>query len=293
MKKIVITGSLGHTGKPLAEELIEKGYDVTVISSNPEKQKDIEELGATPAIGSIEDVNFLISTFEGADSVYCIIPPKFNETDQVEYYQRIGNNYAQAVSKTGIKQIVHLSSYGADLDKGTGFILGSHYVEEILNGLSGVNITHLRPGYFYTNLYGFKDMIKGMGFIGSNYGGEDNMVIVDPRDIANAAAEEFELSTDFRKIRYVASEEITANEIAQILGSAIGNPELKWFVFTDEQMRSGLQRSKVPPHIIDNLVEMGSATHNGLLREDYDLHKPDVMGKVKLEDFAKEFAASF
>ena len=28
-------------------------------------------------------------------------------------------------------------------------------------------------------------------------------------------------------------------------------------------------------------------------REDYDLHRPLVMGKVKLEDFAKEFAARF
>ncbi len=41
------------------------------------------------------------------------------------------------------------------------------------------------------------------------------------------------------------------------------------------------------------LVELGAATHKGLLREDYDLKKPFEMGKVKLEEFAKEFAITF
>ena len=37
--KIVVTGSLGHIGKPLTEELVQKGHSVTVISSKAEKQK--------------------------------------------------------------------------------------------------------------------------------------------------------------------------------------------------------------------------------------------------------------
>ena len=33
--KIVITGSLGNIGKPLTEELVWKGHDVTVITCFP------------------------------------------------------------------------------------------------------------------------------------------------------------------------------------------------------------------------------------------------------------------
>jgi uncharacterized protein YbjT (DUF2867 family) len=51
--KITITGSLGNISKPLTQELVEKGHSVTVISSNPEKQKEIEALGAAAAIGSL------------------------------------------------------------------------------------------------------------------------------------------------------------------------------------------------------------------------------------------------
>jgi uncharacterized protein YbjT (DUF2867 family) len=73
--KVVVTGSLGNISKPLTKELVKKGHRVTVISSNPEKQKEIEALGAIAAIGTLEDVDFLVSTFTGADAVYCMVPP--------------------------------------------------------------------------------------------------------------------------------------------------------------------------------------------------------------------------
>lgn len=291
--KVIVTGSLGNIGKPLAMELVEKGHRVTVISSKPEKQKDIEALGANAAIGSLEDVDFLGSTFTDADAVFAIVPPNFAQPDQVEYYRRIGSNYSQAIQKSGVKRLVHLSSMGAHLDKGTGFILGSHHTEAILNELSDVAIIHLRPTYFYTNLYGFVDTIKGQGFIGANYGGDDKIVMVHPRDIAAAAAEEIETPATGFKVRYVASDEHTANEAAQILGAAIGKPDLKWVTLTNEEMQNGLEQKGIPAHLAANFVELGASIHSGALRQDYELHKPIVMGKVKLQDFAKEFAATF
>ncbi len=58
-------------------------------------------------------------------------------------------------------------------------------------------------------------------------------------------------------------------------------------------MQEGLEKSGMPAHIAANFVEMGASIHSGALREDYELHKPIAMGKLKLEDFAKEFAAAF
>ena len=291
--KVIVTGSLGNISKPLAKELVQKGHAVTVISSKPEKQKDIEALGATAAIGLLEDVDFLVSTFAGADAVFAMVPPNFTVPDSREYYRRIGSNYAQAIQQSGVKRVVHLSSWGAHLDKGTGFIVGSHDVEGILNQLSDVAITHLRAGYIYYNLYNFVDMIKGLGFISANYGGDDKLVMVAPRDIAAAAAEEIETPAMGKQVRYVASDEHTANETAHILGAAIGKPDLKWVTFTDEQTQGGLEESGMPAHIAAKFVELGASIHSGALRQDYELHKPIAMGKVKLEDFAKEFAAAF
>ncbi len=266
---------------------------MTVISSKPERRKDIEALGAIAAIGSLDEADFLAAAFTDADAAFAMVPPNYAESNQIAYYRKIGGSYAEAVQKSGVKRIVHLSSYGAHLDKGTGFILGSNAVEGILDELPNVAVTHLRPGYFYYNLYNFINMIKSAGFISANYGGEDKMVMVDPTDIALAAAEELETRADSKQVRYVASDEHSCSETARILGDAIGKPDLQWLTFTDEQMRDGLETNGIPSHIAANLVEMGAATHSGALREDYELNKPAAMGKVKLKDFAKEFAAAF
>ncbi|AMR25490.1 NAD-dependent dehydratase (plasmid) [Hymenobacter psoromatis] len=292
--KIVITGSLGNIGQPLTQDLVQKGHSVTVISSKADKQSAIEALGATAAIGSLEDAAFLASTLAGAEAVFAMVPPNFGAPNQVAYYRGIGQNYVQAIEQAGVKRVVHLSSYGAHLDKGTGFILGSHNVEGQLNEIAGVALTHLRPGYFYTNLYGFVGMIKGSGMIGSNYGGDDKLVMVHPRDIAAAAAEELTTpATPSQHVRYVASDELTATEAAHILGAAIGQPELKWVTFTDEQTQRAMEQRGMPAHVVANFVEMGASTHSGALREDYEQHKPAVMGQTKLADFAPEFAAAY
>ena len=294
--KFIVTGSLGNISKPLAQELVQKGHRVTVISSKPEKQKDIEAIGAIAAIGTLEDVDFLVSTFTGSDAVYCMVPPNdyFDlSLDLIAYYCRIGNNYAQAIHQSGVKRVVNLSTFGAHLEKGSGILFGAHNVEKILNELSSdVAITHIRPTSFYYNLYGYVDTIKNQGFIAANYGADKIIPWVSPIDIAAAIAEELVTPFVGRKVRYVASEELTGNETASILGAAMGNPDLEWRIITNEQMLSGLESAGMNPQIAAGLVEMYASLYSGLLAEDYYRNKP-IMGKVKLADFAKEFAAAF
>ena len=287
---IIVTGSLGNVGRPLTETLVQKGHTVTVISHNPERQKDVEALGANAATGSLEDIDFLVSTFTGADAVFALVPPNFRVSDVIAYYRSVGENYAQAVQQTGVQRLVHLSSWGAHRDEGTGVILGSHEVESVLNNLSEVAVTHLRAGSFYPNLYGFIGQIKGQGMISSNYGGNDKVVWVHPRDIAAAAAEELEKSSSDH-VRYVASDERTASATAQVLGAAIGKPDLRWQTVSDEEARAGLEHSGMPEHVVSLIVDLNASIHSGVMGEDYELHKP-VMGEVKVEDFAEEFAAA-
>ena len=291
---IIVTGSLGNVGKPLTETLVQKGYTVTVISHNPERQQDIEALGANAAIGSLEDKDFLAATFRDADAVYCMIPPNYTgEPNLRAYYRRLGENYVQAVSRSGVTRVVHLSSFGADLDEGTGNILGSHDVEGLLNDLPDVALTHMRPTSFYYNLYGFTDMIKSRGVIAANYGGDESVLMVSPKDIAAAVADELEQDVEGTNVRYVASDERTGHEIARVLGEAIGKPNLTWVVISDARMQEGLEASGMPEHLAASLTELYSSLHRGRLRRGYDRANASVTGEVKLEDFAKEFAAAF
>jgi uncharacterized protein YbjT (DUF2867 family) len=197
---------------------------------------------------------------------------------------------------------VNLSSIGAHLEKGSGILLGAHDVEQILNKLSSdVAITHLRPTSFYYNLFGYVDTIKTVGFsrgeasptIAANYGADDKIPWVSPIDIAAVIAEEIATPLVGRKVRYVASEELTGDETARILGAAIGKPDLKWIIISNAQMLGDLESAGMNPQIAASLVEMYASLHSGVLAEDYYRNQPTVMGKVKLADFAKEFAAAF
>jgi uncharacterized protein YbjT (DUF2867 family) len=317
--KIIVTGSLGNISKPLTKELVQKGHQVTVISSNPEKQIQIEALGAKAAIGTIEDIQFLTATFTGAEAVYCMLP-LFDyfapNLDIMVATRRLISNYTQAIRRAGVKKVVHLSSIGAHTDKGNGLLAFHHLAESIFKELpSDVIIKHMRPVGFYVNMYDFMNTIKGKGFLGlfltlrfagfaklvtgktgviaANYGAEDKMPWVSPIDIATATAEE--LTTPFveRKFRYVASEELTCNEIAKILGKAIGKPYLKWWLMSDKDMLGGLKMFKMPESRAQGVVDMNAAMHSGQLFEDYYRNEPKVMGKVKMKDFAKEFAVVY
>lgn len=295
--KVIITGSLGHIGKPLTQELVEKGHSVTVISRNTEKQKDIEAIGAIAAIGSLEDVDFINSTIAGADAVFCMVPPAnyFDHSlDLLGYYQRLGKKYAQAIKSTGVKKVINLSSIGGHMDKGNGILLGAHHVENILNELpSDVAITHIRPTEFYYNLLPQVHYAKANGFLASNIGGDVVNSWVSPIDIAHAIAEEMASPSIGRKVRYVASQELTYKELVAILGEAVGNPDLKWVTITDEQMQGGLEAAGMQPEIAAGLTEMGASINSGLLYEHYNLHKPAIMGKVKVKDFSKDFAEAY
>ena len=296
--KITITGSLGNISRPLAIELVQKGHDITVISSKAERQKEIEAIGAKAAIGSMQDANFLAETFKGADIVYVMETMgegRFSaqHIDVISAIAKIGENYKQAIEKSGVKRVVHLSSIGAHTDKGNGMLAFHYKVEQILNELpADVSIKVMRPVGFYYNMLAFIPTIKSQGVIVSNYGGDEKEPWVSPLDIASVIAEEMEKPFEGRTVRYIASEELSPNEIAHILGEAIGKPDLKWVVITDEQMLNGMVAAGMNAGVAKGLVEMNAGRRSGVLGEDYNRHKP-VLGKTKLKDWVNVFASAY
>ncbi|NML40047.1 NmrA family NAD(P)-binding protein [Chitinophaga sp. G-6-1-13] len=281
--KIVLTGSLGNISKPLTEILVKEGHQVTLITTDANKQAAIQAMGAQPAIGSITDPSFLVKAFTGADAVYCMNPLDFTSRD-VSTWDRNMDRYVHAIRETGVKRAVVLTGWIAHL-------LHSVQPEKKFEALNGVSVTFVRPGPFYSNFYHLKDMIRHQGMIMSNYGGEDMVAFVAPEDIAAAIAEELNAPAAVGlKARYVASEELTCTQAAQIIGEAVGIPGLQWITLPGEQVKQGLEATGVSPEVAGLLVEMQENMHNGKAQEDYYLNRP-ALGKRKLKDFAREYAA--
>lgn len=291
--KYIITGSLGHTGKPITEGLVKAGHTAIVVTSKPENATAIEALGATAAIGSLEDADFLKQTFAGADAVYLLIPTDWSKPKIRAYQNQIADSYVAAIEASKVRYAVLLSSVGADLGEGVGPVDGLYDVEHKLANVAGLNSRFLRPSYFMTNLFSVMDMVKGMGIMGSNFGA-NTLALTHPSDIANVAIDEL-LNLNFtgQSVRYIASDERTGAEIAQVLGSAIGKPETPWVVFSDEQNTAGMLQAGLSEEMTHAYTAMGKSIREGKMEADFFKNKP-VYGMVKLETFAKnEFAPAF
>ena len=297
--KIALTGSLGRIGKPLTQSLVKNGHSVSVISSKPERQEEIERLGATAAIGSIQDLDFLINTFKAVDAVYLMIAWDaigniFDKNiDFPTEFSKIASKYKQAVKQSGVKKVVLLSSIGAHTHKGIGSLSVYKGVEDVMKQLpADVGIKFMRPVAFYPNLFRFIQSIKTQGAIVQSYGGDTKEPWVAPQDIAHVIVEELEKPFEGRSFRYIASDEVSPNEVAAILGDAIGNQDLKWQTVPAQQLLQAAQASGMNEWVARGFIEMQDAQGSGILYEDFYKNKPNL-GKVKMTDFAKEFAAVY
>ena len=289
----VITGSLGHTGKPITEGLVKAGHTVTVITSKPENAAAIEALGAKAAVGSVTDADFLKQAFAGADAAYLLIPANWGVSGWRAYQNEIADNYIAAIEANDIRFAVLLSSVGAHLGQGVGPVDGLYDTEQKLSKVNGLNNKFLRPSYFMYNLFGMIGLIKGMGITGSNFG-DDTIVLTHTSDIADVALEELlNLGFTGAQVRYIASDERTGPEIAKVLGEAIGKPETPWVVFPDDQNTQGMIQAGLSEEMATEYTKLGQAMRNGEMQADFFKNKP-AYGNVKLEEFAKnEFAPAF
>jgi len=292
--KYVLTGSLGHISRPLAKKLIAAGHTVSIITSKEANTEPIKELGATALTGNIEDIVFLQEVFKGADAVYLMIPPKWDISDWFAYQKKIADNYAEAIEKGNVKNVVVLSSIGAHMGTGAGPVDGLAYLESKINELKNVNALYLRPSYFYYNLLSMIPLIKTSGIMGSNQPGDYSLSLTHPNDIATIAAQKLlDLNFTGKDVVYISSDERTWADITNTLTQSIGKTNIPWIEFTDQQSLEGMLQAGLPETIAKGYTNMGIALRSGEMQADYHKQNAPQLGKIKLEDFAKEFAIAF
>lgn len=293
MKKFVITGSIGHISRPVIEKLIKEGNQVSVITSRSVNAAAIEALGAKALVGSVADGAFITRAFEGADAVYTMIPPIWQTENWPASQNEVAKSYAEGIRKNGVKYAVNLSSAGAHVGNGCGPVDSVARLEKLLNAIPDMNVKHIRPAYFYYNMVSQIPMIKQAGIMGANFGGPDQKIpFAHTDDIARVVTDEL-VNLDFKgnSIRYVLSDIRTTQEIANIIGKAIGK-NLNWVVFSDDEQRNGLLQAGISKTHADGFTEMGAAIRSGKLMEEALKYSPEP-GAVTFEDYMEEFKRAY
>src|SRR5271154_6751949 len=128
----VILGASGNTGRVAAENLLARDQKVRAVGRSAAHLQPLAAKGAEIFVGDITDTSSLTKAFDQADSAYVMIPPNPTANDVRGFQERVSDAITAAAKSAGVKNIVMLSSFGADKHSGTGPVVGLHNMEKKL-----------------------------------------------------------------------------------------------------------------------------------------------------------------
>ncbi len=183
-----VAGVTGHTGKVVAETLLEQGEQVTVILHS-DSQKDFwTSKGAQVALADLADTASLRKVLDKAEGAYLLTPPNYRQANYTEDRRRLTDAMAKAVSESRLFHVVFLSSIGGHLPSGGGAITMNHYGESVLGPIAN-NITFLRPSYFVENWAPVLDRARNSGILYTLLVPHRKIPMTATKDIGRIAAE--------------------------------------------------------------------------------------------------------
>ena len=284
--EILITGATGSIGKELTKYLSSKGIPFRAMVRSLEDAREIASLpGAELIQGDFDDPKSVKRALEGIEKAFLLT----NSSEKAEQQQCA---FVEIAAQTGVKHIVKLSQWAADINSSVRF-LRYHAIVENLIKESGMNYTFLRPNLFMQGLLGYREIINKQNlFFGAI--GAAKISLIDVRDIAAVAAEA--LTTpghDKRIYNLTGPEALTHTELAEKLSLATGR-EIRFVDITPEILKSTLLNVGFPEWQAEGLIE----DYGHYKREEAAEILPDVQEVTGLEprnfdNFAKDYSFLF
>jgi uncharacterized protein YbjT (DUF2867 family) len=260
---VVITTPTGNIGRRLAENLSEKGADLTLLARNPDRVKDLVDRGAAVEQGSLDDADFVIKATSGADALFWLTPAPMDAADFRASQTTFGRAAAAAIKSNSIPRVVNLSSMGAHKNSGHGPINGLHDVERLIDD-AAENVTHLRPTFFFENYLMQLDAIKGQNGVFVPVRGNVRLDMVATRDIADAAAARL-LDTSWTGHHVLGlhgPEELSFDEAAQAISRALGR-QINHVAIPPEAARDFMLQAGMAENTADTMLEMYASWDQG------------------------------
>ena len=197
-----------------------------------------------------------------------MIPPNVSSPDVKGFQKRVADAIASGLRSSGVTHAVVLSSVGADKPDKTGPVLGLHYLEERLNEINALNVLHLRSSYFMENTLPQAAIIRSAGMVVGPLRADLKLPLIATRDIGAAAVDAL-LSLNFRQNQtheLLGQRDLSYDEVAHVIGTAIGKPNLRYAQASDEQVRAAFVQLGMSVNMADLILEMSGALNSGHMR---------------------------
>jgi uncharacterized protein YbjT (DUF2867 family) len=284
----VILGGGGNTGSIIANSLLSKGEKVRVLGRDAGRLQRFVRKGGEAFTADASDAAALTKAFSGARAAYLMLPPLNSREEQ----ERQSDAIAKAVKDSGLRYAVHLSSYGAHVPEGTGPVAGLHSSEQKLNGITGLNVLHLRAAYFMENHLAAIDMIQGVGMFGHALLRDLKLPMIATRDVGNYAAQRL-LDLDFsgkQTCELLGERDLSMAEATAVIARGIGKPDLRYEQFPYDQVQQAWTQMGFSPSKAAVYIELFEAINAGLLAAQ-ELRSPENSTPTSFEKFVQDVFA--
>ncbi|MFJ4478001.1 NmrA family NAD(P)-binding protein [Streptomyces xanthochromogenes] len=260
--QIAVTTPTGNVGRHVVATLVRAGVRPRVLLRDPARLAP-EVRDEVDAVRVDQyDADTVVAATRGVDALFWV-DPSTASGDPLADYARATTSVVRAVRENGIGRVVFQSSVGAEKRHGAGEIDGLALTETALDD-TGVDVAHLRCGYFFTNLELQLDAVRA-GRLQVVLPLDQPMAWVAPRDIAEVAATRL-LSSAWsgRSVQAVhGPADLSWHQVAEILTAATGRP-IGVERITDDAMRAQLQSAGMPDGMVESVLGMSTG-----LREDF------------------------
>jgi uncharacterized protein YbjT (DUF2867 family) len=292
---IVVTGATGRVGHLVVERLLAVGHSVRAVGRTADKLTPLAGIGADVRPGSYDERAFLASAFKGANAAFVLTPVDTSAKDVNEVQYNVIEGLFEAIRDSSVRHVVLLSSWGAELATRVGGIIGCYRFEQLLDGITNLNVVHLRPVWFMENFLWNIPLIKMAGINGLAIKADVAFPMIAARDIAPVAAD-YLTGLDFkgRNVRYLnGPRDYSMAEVTRILGASVGKPDLKYVEFPDAVFRKGLiSGGGLTPNAADMAIEINRGIDCGLVKA--EPRSAVNTTPTTLEEFARTtFAPAF
>jgi uncharacterized protein YbjT (DUF2867 family) len=252
----------------VAKNLLARGQKVRVVGRNAAHLQPLAAEGAEIFIGDATDASALTKAFYQAASAYVMIPPDPTSNDFRAFQDRVSDAIAAAVRNAGVKNVVSLSSFGADKPSGTGPIVGLHNLEQKLNQIDGANVLHLRAGYFMENTLPQTGAIRMLGSTLGPVSANLKLPMIATRDIGAAAADALvHLAFRGKQTQELQGQrDLDYTEATTIIGKAIGKPDLGYIQAPDNQVQAAMVQMGMSENFAGLILELAAALNTGHIR---------------------------
>ncbi len=264
----VVTGATGNTGHIVAKKLLANGQKVRAIGRSAERLQEVVGEGAELFVADLTDQQALTNAFTGARAVYAMNPPNLAAQDYRAQQDCVSDAIAAALAVAKVPYAVTLSGFGADKPDKTGPVVGLYNFEQRLNKIAGLNVLHLRAGYFMENTLSQVDIIHAFGMTAGPLRADLKLPLIATRDIGAVAAEEL-LKLDFQQKQtreLLGQRDLNMTEAAAIIGKAIGKPDLGCVQLPDEQVRIAMTQMGLSLDMANLILEMAAALNSGYMQ---------------------------